>query len=239
MFANQLTPRVEQVLQGIKWTQACQSPPRVRLPITIQLMCRIKTALPQEQRNYENILLWAACCIVFFGFLRCSEFTVPSAQEYDPSAHLSYNDVSLDSRNSPSAVQIHIKQSKTNPFQKGIHLCLGITDADVCPVKAILPYMVIRGSKPGPLFLTVDKKPLTCQRFHASLSSLLKEIGLPASDYNTHSFRIGAATTAKDTGISDTHIQMLGRWWNSAYQQYIRTPFSELAELARVLAQQT
>ena len=174
-------------------------------------MHRLKTALLQEPHNYENILLWAACCIAFFGFLRCSEFTVPSIQEYDPSAHLSCDDVSLDSWDSPSAIQIYIKQSKTNPFRKGVHLCLGKTDVDICPVKAILPYLIIRGSKPGPLFLTVDNQPLTCQRFHASLSSLLSKIGLPASNYNTHGFRIGAATTAKDAEISDTHIQMLGR----------------------------
>ena len=88
-FASQLTSRV--VLQGIKQTQACQSLPRVHLPITIQLVRRIRAVLLQEPHNYDNILLWAACCTVhaFFGFLRCSEFTVPSIQDYDPSAHLS------------------------------------------------------------------------------------------------------------------------------------------------------
>ena len=115
-FTNQLTTRVKQVLQGIKWAQTRQSSPRVRLPIAIQLMHRNITALLKEPHNYENILLWAACCIAFFGFLRCSEFTVPSVQEYNPSTHLSYDDVSLDSLDSPSAIQIHIKQSKTDPF---------------------------------------------------------------------------------------------------------------------------
>ena len=147
----------------------------MRRPITIQLTRRIKMALLQEPHSYDNILLWATCCIAFFSFLKCSEFTVPSIQEYDPSAHLSYDDVSIDCRDSPSVVQIHIKQSKTDPFRKSVYLCLGKTDSDVCPVKAILPYMVIRGSKSGPLFLTADSKPLTHQRFHTSLSSLLKK----------------------------------------------------------------
>ena len=142
-FTNQLTPRVEQVLQGIKWTQTCQSSPKMRLPITIQLTRRIKMALLQEPHSYDIILLWATCCIAFFGFLRCSEFTVPSIQEYNPSAHLSFDDVSINCTDSPSAVQIHIKQSKTDPFRKSVYLCLRKTDTDVCPVKAILPYMVI------------------------------------------------------------------------------------------------
>ena len=232
-FASQLTPRVELVLQGIKHTQAYQSLPRVRLPITIQLMRRMRAVLLQESHNYDNILLWAACCTAFFGFLRCSEFTVPSIQDYDPSAHLSYEDLSINSRDSPSVIQVHIKQSKINPFCKGARLCLGKTGTDVCPLKAILPYMVIRGHKPGSFFLTADDKPLTCQKFYTLLSNLLKKIGLPASHYNTHSFRIGAATTAKEAGILNTHIQMLGRWQSSAYQLYIRTSPSKLAELTR------
>jgi len=110
------------------------------------------------------------------------------------------------------------------------------TDAEVCPLKAILPYMVTRDTKPGPFFITADNKPLMCQRFYSLLSTLLNEMRLPATDYNTHSFRIGAATTAKDAGISDTYIQMLGRWQSSAYQKYIWTSPSKLAEVTQLLA---
>ena len=56
-FASQLTPRVEQVLQRIKRTQASQSVPRVHLPITIQLMHKKRTALLQEPHTYGNVLL--------------------------------------------------------------------------------------------------------------------------------------------------------------------------------------
>ena len=101
IFASQLKPRLEQVLCSIKRTEASQSPPRSRLPITIQLMRRFKIALLQEAHNFDNIRLWAACCIAFFGFLRCSEFTVLSMQDYNPSVHLSYEDLSIDSRDSP------------------------------------------------------------------------------------------------------------------------------------------
>ena len=189
-----------------------------------------------QQHHHDNILLWAACCIAFFGFLRCSEFTVPSTHDYDPSVHLSPEDLTIDSRDSPSVLQVHIKQSKANPFCKGVRLVLGKTDADVCPLKAILPYMVIRGNTPGPFFLMADRQLLTRQVFHNHSSNFLRQLGLPAADYNTHSFRIGAATTAKEVGISDTHIQMLGRWRSSAYQQYIRTSATTLAELSKVLA---
>ena len=53
--------------------------------------------------------------------------------------------------------------------------------------------------------------------------------------YSTHSFRIGAATTVKDVGISDAHIQMLGRWKSEAYKLYIRTPRSQLAKYSKLM----
>ena len=131
------------------------------------------------------------------------------------------------------------EQSVSTELLVNFKLFLAKTGLDICPLRAILPYLVIRSSKSGPLFLTADGSPLTRQRFHTLLSTLLRKIGLPVTHYNTHSFRIGAATSAKDAGISDTHIQMLGRWRSSAYQQYIRTSPSQLAELTRALAHHT
>ena len=68
--------------------------------------------------------------------------------------------------------------------------------------------------------------------FGAQLNNILQEAGLNANHYNTHSFRIGAATSAQDSGISDANIQMLGRWKSDAYKLYIRTPREDLAKLS-------
>ena len=53
--------------------------------------------------------------------------------------------------------------------------------------------------------------------------------------YNTHSFRIGAATTARQVNIPDAIIKMLGRWKSDAYQSYIKTPPQELSKLSKYL----
>ena len=91
----------------------------------------------------------------------------------------------------------------------------------------------MRGPAPGCLFLKADKKMLTHQIFHSVLSGVLSHISHDPSRYNTHSFRIGAAITTKDVGISDTHIKMLGRWESSAYQLYVRTSSYQLAKLSK------
>jgi len=199
-------------------------------------MERIYSILRGAPTAYNSIMLWAACCMEFFGFLRVSELTAPSLTQYDPEVHLSLADVALDSHHSPSKVWLFIKQSKTDPFCQGVRLCLGKTDSSLCPVKALLPYLAARGAIPGPLFICKGGNvPLSQQLFRSLLSDVLKQSGLDDTLYNTHSFRIGAATSAKEAGISDTDIKMMGRWKSEAYQLYIRKTPESLANLSCVL----
>ena len=118
IFSKQLSPRLELVLKGIKRENAKTRSPPTRLPITIDIMGKIKEVLLQHPAEYNNILLWAACCLAFFGFLRCGEFTLPSQTEYDPGAHLSIGDIAVDSTSSPTTIQVTIKQSKPTPFAR-------------------------------------------------------------------------------------------------------------------------
>ena len=124
--------------------------------------------------------------------------------------HLSLGDIAIDSHTAPKVVRINIKQSKTDPFRKGIQLFLGTTDHVICPVKAILPYLALRGSKLGPLFMTDNNIPLTRQSFSTFFSAILEATKLNHHKYNTSSFRIGAATSAKLAGVSELDIKMLG-----------------------------
>ena len=78
----------------------------------------------------------------FFGFLHSGEIVIPSEASYDLAYHLSYGDVKIDSTSSPSFVQVKIKASKTDVFRKGVSVYLGITGTTLCPVAAILGYMV-------------------------------------------------------------------------------------------------
>ena len=161
--------------------------------------------------------------------------TVPSLDAKDPSVHLSLGDVALDSRTAPTIIWLTIKQLKTDPFSKGAKLCLGWTELAVCPIKALLSYLAIWKNAPGPLFISESGAPLTRVYFKTLLSATLKKAGLDDSKYNTHSFRIGAATSVKAVGISNVHIQLLGQWESSAFQGYIKTHTHVLTELSKQL----
>ena len=58
-------------------------------------------------------------------------------------------------------MRIHLKHSKTDQERVGIDLYVGRTDNELCPVAAMLAYLVVRGQDDGPLFRLRDGRPLS------------------------------------------------------------------------------
>ena len=77
----------QHLLQGIKRVQG-SSPPS-RLLITVDLLQIIQRSL--DLHFYDHVMLWAVCCLGFFGFLRAGELTTNSL--FDPSIHLAVSDI--------------------------------------------------------------------------------------------------------------------------------------------------
>ena len=97
--------RLQRVLRAIKRHPGSNR--RQRQRITIELMHIIFQSL--NFSDYNHTMLWAACCLGFFGFLRAVEFTVNSP--FNPYIHLAVSDVQADSLVNPSSFRIHIKLS--------------------------------------------------------------------------------------------------------------------------------
>ena len=189
LFAGDPWPRLDYVMRGIKKHQAeLPSGQRSRLPITPDILLNIKKVWDTTSNDHDTVMLWAACCTAFFGFLRIGEITVPSDSGFDPGTHLSLADVAFDHATDPTQLQISIKQSKTDPFRKGVTLTLGRTRSQLCPVAAMPSYLVKRGQKPGPLFQFQNGTPLTRQRFVHHIHSALEKSGVDPTKYNGHSF---------------------------------------------------
>ena len=229
--------RLEQVLRGIKGQYAKRNPGRKqRLPITPELLRSIRRVWEKKAYNRDSIILWAAACLGFFGFLRVGEFTVPSDNSYDPGVHLNFEDVAIDSKLNPLIMRVTIKASKTDPFRQGVEIFVGRTHTDLCPVEAMLAYLAVRGGAQGPLFSFADGHFLTRARLVQQVREALSMAGIDCTAYAGHSFRIGAATTAARQGIQDATIKMLGRWESSAYLLYIKTPRDQLSAVSHILA---
>ena len=231
-------PILDCALKGIKLRQAKKAAtrPQPRLPVTPAVLRLLRQCWEAEKHNPDYIMLWAACCMCFFGFLRSGEVTVPSLREYDPESHLSEGDVTLDKLSVPTLVQVRIKASKTDPFRKGVVIYLGRTGNDLCPVGAIAAYLAVRGRHPGPFFKFVTGAPLSRVALVRSMRAALRPSGVDVSKYSGHSFRIGAATTAASVGIEDSLIKTLGRWESAAYLLYVRVPRDRLVSVSKRLS---
>lgn len=235
-FTGKSMPQLEYVLKGIKKREVEKGDnARERLPITPDILLRMKAVWEPHGSQHDTKMLWATCCLGFFAFLRIGEMTCPSINVWDPNVHLSLGDVAIDHPSRPSFIRVRIKQSKTDPFRKGIDLYVGRTSSSLCPVAAMLDYLTTRGMSPGPLFVLENGHYLTRQRFAAAVRAALGKAGVEQTQYCTHSLRIGAATTAAKNGIEDSVIKTLGRWESSAYMQYIRVPREQLVGYSKKL----
>ena len=128
----------------------------------------------------------------------------PSDSGFDSRYHLAYGDVQINSRVEPSWIEVVVKQSKCDQFGSGVTLSVGATHSDLCPVAAMLGYLVQCGSAPGPLFTLDDGRLLTRDRFVSAMRTTLTNGSIDPSQYAGHSFRVEAATTAALQGLQDS-----------------------------------
>ena len=152
-------PRLQYAVRAVRRLNPSWSRP-LRLPITPAILRSLHRAWSSPPVSYWNRLLWAACCLGFFAFLQSGEFTCPSVAAYVPSM-LSWGDIQVDSHDHPSYLRIVLRQSKTDLFGAGVSLFVGATGDTLCPVAAVLSYLSVRPSRPGPLFTYQDGRPLT------------------------------------------------------------------------------
>ena len=93
-----------------------KEPVSPRLPITPDLLLKIRQVWFNSHHHQDDAMLWAAALLCFFGFLRAGEIIIPSDTAYDEGTHISFSDVMVDSFNNPHVLKVRIKASKTDPF---------------------------------------------------------------------------------------------------------------------------
>ena len=170
----------------------------------------------------------------FFGFLRCSEFTVPSAG-FQSDVHLTPRDILVDKKPFLDSLVVKLKKSKTDQFKRGFSVVLPRSDSQIFPVSALLADLHLWGPSQGPLFVFQNGTVLTRVKF----SKLVRETVLAAGwsgNFTSHSFQVGAASTAASLGVPDYLIKALGRWDSDAYLLYVKLSRHQVATVSRLMA---
>lgn len=215
---------VSKVLEGFK---RLNSRVDTRLPITEKILARLTGALSSVCSSfYEAKLFTAAYTLAFFAFLRVGELAISKGN--NSQTILGIGDVNIQN----NQLTLCIRCSKTDQLGKGVKVVVNNHGSIICPVQAMTKFLEVRPNFPGPLFCHFGGKPLTRYQFSAVLDKVIVAIGLESKYYKSHSFRIGAATTAADKGFSDEEIKIAGRWKSSAFQTYIRSPLSRTSPLS-------
>lgn len=213
--------RLHYTVRGLSRLQLAGDRP-TRLPITLDILETLFRVWSVESPTYERVMLWAACSLGFFAFLRAGEFTLTSNSSHQ--MVLAPSDIQVDSTSNPTYLTVTLRRSKTDPFGQGCTLYIGKTDSRTCPVTAILAYLSLRSPAAGPLFIHENGAPLLRSEPVSVVRSALSSAGLEVSRFTGHSFWIGAATSSALAGLPDSLIQTLGRWKSSSFLHYIRTP---------------
>ncbi|XP_052416254.1 uncharacterized protein LOC127961253 [Carassius gibelio] len=209
------------LIKGIQRSQPSRTD--ARQPITLDILTKCIRAL---RTGYQPIstarTLDAMFVLAFFGFLRCSELAITS--NFDPKIHPTISDLSVIDGESISYL---IKQSKTDQTKKGHFIYIFNLPSPIQPYQSVLAYSQWRSSQAKsplePLFIDESKKPVTRFWFQKHLKAVLQQSGIPVKNFSSHSFRIGAATSAAQKGLSQQQIQALGRCSSDAFHSYIRT----------------
>lgn len=104
-FAGIAMPQLDLVMRGIKRSEAEKGvSKRERLPISPLILNKLKEVWSPSGHNHDIKMIWAACTLAFFAFLRAGEMTVPNNQAFDESAHLSVSDVAVDDASNPDCL---------------------------------------------------------------------------------------------------------------------------------------
>ena len=222
-------PLLQLLCSGIKREQGV-STSDTQHPITADVLARLFEGIENSSwSDWDKDMFQATMSLAFHGFLRSNEFVSPTQTTWNPAINLSPKDIKV----SDSQLLVTIKSSKTDPFRKGQQIALGASHTKVCPIRSMRRYWQHRRKIPHnlPLFVLDNGGFLTREKLASTLKELLQELGMEASHFSTHSFRIGATTTAARIGIPDSLIQQLGRWSSDAYRRYIRPSEEEVGRM--------
>ena len=218
-------------LKGLK--AQLSRPVRQKLPLSLNHLCKFHSFL--DMSNLKHLACWCAMLIAFFGCFRLSNLVPSSKSKFDPSKHLTRDDIKFEK----DLVLIFYKWSKTNQH------CSKVSWVPICTVAddrfnikkfLYLLFSSVAADDTAPVFSFSRKDFHSRHTLVNLLDKCVFNAGLSLSDYSWHSFRRGAAVFAFELGLADSAVQLLGDWSSSAFKNYLEFSFLRKVTIAQQIA---
>lgn len=162
-----------------------------------------------------------AIITMFLTFLRQSNLAPRNKSKYDPTRHLTREDVYL----AQDGIVFNIKWSKTQQGMTATTVAAPAMPGQIiCPRQAYLRMITHAPTqhRQQPMLSFPDGTPLPVSYIDRVWNSAIAGMGIPPRTYTLHSLRRGGATEAYGGGsASIQEIQQHGQWKSRAVYEYL------------------
>lgn len=212
--------------------------PKQALPITPDILLKFARIL--DLKNPYFAVFWSLATIAFFIMARKSNLVPDKVHTFDPKKQLRRCDIISDE----NGMVVVLKWSKTNKFSDRLLMLpiLPIKNSLLCPKYAYHNMCnVVPGVPPQASAFSLPVKggfvPFTYPQVQSTLKELVSIVGLDPTQYSSHSFRRGGATSAFRAQVPPELIQLQGDWASDAYKQYLQFNLKDRAIVSLRLGQ--
>ena len=210
---------------------------RQKMAVTPELLLAIYHVL--DFSNENDVWLWAAMLVAFYGMFRKDNVTVGKASAFNPRANLCRGDL----RWYRGQLWICVKHSKVIQFNQRKHWVplLPVPNSPLCPLRAVQRAFRFapHAERDSPAFMFViggRRGPMTHTMFVKAFKAACARAGVDATLYSGHSFRRGGATFAFRLGADHSLIKMIGDWRSDAYLLYEQTTNARRLALPKMMS---
>lgn len=235
-------PQLKRMLRGMK--RRFSGKRKRRDALTVDKLCGLCNHIRTrgDLTEMDKATYIALLCAGVYMMMRIGEMVCKSQKKFNPEKNPSLADVSFNTavERKASEAGFDVKASKTDHYRQGITLRVAANGSSTCAVAALAEMVALRkehGAKPHePAFVLEGGKYVTRQMVQDVMQEGLTAIGMVASNYTTHSLRIGGATSLAACEEMDAdRIRVLGRWSSDCFLRYLRETTAMRRATSRML----
>jgi hypothetical protein len=212
-------------LEGATKLAPSSSKRPLRPPFTTEIITSIKQLLSPD--DPLDAAIFACITICFWCIARLGEFTVTNLKVFDPSKHVTHENVSsVTDRNGLKVIKIDLPWTKmSSSTGRGESVQCAKQDGPSDPIAALNDHFRMNPAPPGShLFAWKFKDgsfcPLIRKQFLSRVLDLTLHMGL--LNIKGHSLRIGGTLEYLLRGVPFNAVQSQGQWAGKAFSLYLR-----------------